>query len=341
MAVAALSCEKAQPPPSDVVVTLERTSCFGECPVYTVSIDRSGNVAYEGKQSVRVKGHQVERIQASRVAALLETAERIGFFDFLDQYHTVSVTDLPTTIVTIVRDGRSKWVVDYTGAPSGLKDLEEQIDEIAGTKRWIRIDEPTLRRLLSEGAPPSVEERAEMLRKALQHDEVSVVKALIEIGADPNFSYYGTHTRPLMMARSAAATRALLDAGATALAQNDNGWTPLGHAVYLAPEVTEVLIKAGAPVDQPTDADGRTALWGAACLGNAGVVALLVRAGADPTLRPLRPGAMSPLQCARQGKEAARSRQPWVVPEGKAPYIEDFARAIAVLEQALATRSRR
>jgi hypothetical protein len=338
MVVAALSCEKAQPkpqpPPSDVVVKLERTPCFGGCPVYTVSIDRGGNVTYEGKQAVRVKGRQVERIQASRVAALLETAERIGFFDFLDQYH--SMPDLPSTIVTIVRDGRSKRVVDYIGAPSELKDLEEQIDEIAGTKRWTRIDEPTLRRLVSEGPPPSVEELAEMLRKALQYDEVSVVKALIEVGADPNFSIRNTKTPPLMWARSAAAAQALLDAGATPFASD---WTPLGHAVYLAPEVTEVLIKAGAPVDQPTDTDGRTALMQAACRGNAGVVALLVRAGADPTLRPV--GMSSALECARREKENARSRPPSLGLERKAPYIEDFDRAIAVLEQALATRSRR
>jgi hypothetical protein len=66
------------------VIKLERTSCFGECPVYSVSIDARGNVAYEGTKFVRVEGRERDRIPTSRVAALLATAERIGFFDLRD-----------------------------------------------------------------------------------------------------------------------------------------------------------------------------------------------------------------------------------------------------------------
>ena len=79
----------AQDLPEDFVIKLERTSCFGECPVYSVSIDASGNVAYEGTKFVRVEGRQRDRIPTSRVAALLATAERIGFFDLRDQYRTI------------------------------------------------------------------------------------------------------------------------------------------------------------------------------------------------------------------------------------------------------------
>lgn len=331
--------------PDDLVVTLERTSCFGECPVYTVRIDAKGTVTYDGTSFVRVLGRQMDRIPLSRVAALLETAERIGFFELRDRYRTIRnpdgtetmVTDLPTAFVTITREGRSKRVEDYIGAPDSLKELEQQIDDTARTTRWIRLDVPTLQQLVREGWSPSVEERAELLRKALQHDEVGVVKALIEIGADPNAAYYGTNTPPLMMVRSAAATRALLEAGAIPFAKNDYGGTPLGWAVHLAPDVTEVLLKAGVQVDQPTDSDGRTALWEAACRGNVGVVNLLLRAGADPARRP---GGLSAVECARRGKEDARSRRPSVL-AGKPPFVEDFDGVIAALEQVLATRKPR
>jgi hypothetical protein len=335
----------AQAVPDDFIIKLERTSCFGECPVYTVSIDARGNVRYEGAQFVRVEGRQTDRIPVSRVAALLETAERIGFFELRDQYRYIRnpdgtetiVTDLPTAFVTVTRAGRTKRIEDYVGAPRGLKELEQQIDETARTKRWIRLDEPTLRQLVLEGWSPSVEERAELLRKALQHDEVGVVKALIQIGADPNAAYYGTNTPPLMMVRSAAAARALLEAGAIPFARNENGGTPLGWAVHLAPDVTEVLLKAGVQVDQPTDSDGRTALWQSACLGNVGVVNLLLSAGADPALRP---GGISAVECARRRREGARSRRPSVL-DSKPPFVEDFDGVIAALEQALAKRRQR
>jgi Domain of unknown function (DUF6438) len=48
--------------PDDFVIGLERTSCFGECPVYSVTIDAKGNVTYDGKKLVRVEGHQNDRI---------------------------------------------------------------------------------------------------------------------------------------------------------------------------------------------------------------------------------------------------------------------------------------
>jgi hypothetical protein len=130
--------------PDDVVIKLERTSCFGACPVYEVSIDARGNVTFDGRKFVRVAGRQTARIPVARVAALLETADRIRFFELRDQYRTVRhpdgsetiVTDLPTTFVTITRGGKSKRVEDYYGAPDALRDLEQEIDEAAGTARW-------------------------------------------------------------------------------------------------------------------------------------------------------------------------------------------------------------
>ena len=112
-------------------------------------------------------------------------------------------------------------------------------------KRWRSCCETAGRR--------QSEERADLLRKALGQDEVGVAKGLIDIGADPNGTYFETNTTPLMMSRSAAAVRVLLDAGANPNARNDTGITPLTRAAYLAPEVTEVLLKAGARVDEPAD----------------------------------------------------------------------------------------
>lgn len=126
----------AQAIPDDFVIKLERTACFGACPVYSVTIDARGNVTYDGTRFVRIAGRQTDRIPLSRVAALLETVDRILFFDLEDRYRQL-ITDLPTTFVTVTRDGRSKRVEDYFGAPKTLKDLERQIDDAAGTTRWI------------------------------------------------------------------------------------------------------------------------------------------------------------------------------------------------------------
>lgn len=333
--------------PDDVVIKLERTSCYGECPVYTVTIDARGNVIYDGARAVRVEGRQTDRIPLSGVVSILETAERIGFFGLQNQYRFIQnangslteVGDTPDAFVTITRRGQSKRVEDHIGAPDGLKQLERQIDEATRTKRWIRLDAQMLDQLVRDGWSPTSSERSELLRKALEYDELAVVKGLIDVGADPNGTYFGTNTPPLMMVRSAAAARLLLNAGASPSARNDNGGTPLGWSTYLAPDVAELLLKAGARADQPSDGDGGTPLWSAACGGNVGVVSILLLAGADPTVRGTL--GRSALECSRAARDAERLGSKPSLLLGKPPYVQDFDVVVGLLEQALAKRSRR
>jgi hypothetical protein len=122
--------------PADTIISLQRTSCFGPCPVYTVTI-------------VRVVGRQSARIDMAVVAKLLAHAERIHFFDMRNAYRAVEnpdgsttvVTDLPTKIVTVTVNRRTKRVEDYVGAPDALEKFEEAIDEAAGTQRWVFTDD--------------------------------------------------------------------------------------------------------------------------------------------------------------------------------------------------------
>jgi hypothetical protein len=330
------------PVPDDFFITLGRTTCFGECPAYSVSIDAKGNVTYEGRKFVRVEGIQHDRIPVARVAALAEQIDRIGFFELEDWYQTIqapdgsriSITDLPKTFVSVTRGGRIKQILDYLGAPDSLKQLEKQIDEAANTKRWVTLDISTLRQMIRDGWAPSASARSELLRKALQEDNVPVIKALLEHGADPNGGYYGTGTTPLMMAASAAAARAVLDAGGNPLARNSNGATALFPAVDRAPALTEVLLKAGVPPDE-RDAYGHTPLFKAACAGNAGVVQRLLERGADPSSRNA-PGP-SAVECAREGQRSERLYpQPMIDPHPL--YVKDFDTVIALLQEAQTKR---
>jgi hypothetical protein len=337
------ACEaSAQAIPDDFRITLDRRACFGECPVYTVSIDAPGTVIYEGDRFVRVVGRQTDRIPPARVAELVAAAERIGFFELRDQYLTIrnpdgtefSITDGPTTFVTLTRDGRTKRIEHYLGAPAGLRALERQIDEIAGTIRWVRVDESTVRQMVAHGRPPSEEERAGMLRKAIQYDDVEVIEALLEIGADPNAPYHTTNTTLLMMVRSGAAARALLDAGADPFASNDHRMTPLAWATQWEPGVTEALLEAGVPADHGAAA-GQTALLSAACNGNAAVVALLLQAGANPDGTA---DGRSPVDCARRARASEIARPDPVIPGWQRPFVTDFDGVIALLEDAIAAR---
>jgi hypothetical protein len=132
--------------PDAPVVTLERTPCFGTCPVYQVAISRSGAVRFVGKQHVARQGEATAEIPAARVDSLLEALESGGYFGFADEYVMGAqacgqyATDSPTVITSATAGGRTKRIRHDYGcfaAPRELVRLERLIDEAAETSRWV------------------------------------------------------------------------------------------------------------------------------------------------------------------------------------------------------------
>ena len=120
----------------DVVITLERTRCFGTCPVYRLTIYGDGKVVYQGEDFVKVKGTQTAHMVREKVEGLVNEFDKVRFFSLQDRY-TGSVTDLPTTITSITIHGKTKTVRNYFGAPKELIALEEKIDETTHSKQWV------------------------------------------------------------------------------------------------------------------------------------------------------------------------------------------------------------
>ena len=127
-------------------ISLERGPCFGSCPVYTVSVDRSGAVRFEGRRFVADTGVSTASVPPARVDSLLAQLEAGGFFGFADRYDMGEpgceryATDLPTAIIEVSAGGRTKRVEhDYgcMGAPEALSAMERRIDAVAGVERWV------------------------------------------------------------------------------------------------------------------------------------------------------------------------------------------------------------
>ena len=318
---------------ADAMIRLERTSCYGPCPVYTVTVDAHGVVTYDGEKFVRVIGRRTARISRSAVARLLASAARIRFFEFQDSY-TATVTDLPTQYVTVTVNGRTKRIVDYVGAPDALTQFEREIDATANTKRWVFFDVEALEELSSSGWSAAGDEGARWLREAIDRDDVEIARRLIALGADLNGppEYHSAQYRlpPLIDARSRAMVELLVGAGADPNQRPIGATaarTPLMTTAYKDPDVAEALLKAGAHVEDLDD--GRSALWQAACRGNWRVVTVLLRAGA----KPWGGTDMSALECTRGARQGLASRPRTVLDRG-GPTLEDFDRVIALLESA-------
>jgi hypothetical protein len=136
------STSSAAPAPA---ITLERTACFGGCPVYTISVSPSGEVQYDGRAHVRKVGAATGKVPSQLVDALLSELERGGYFTFAERYTSPEpacgryVTDSPTIITSVTLGGRTKQIThDYgCGAvPGALTVLERRIDEALNSGQW-------------------------------------------------------------------------------------------------------------------------------------------------------------------------------------------------------------
>jgi acetamidase/formamidase len=130
-------------------VTLERTVCFGSCPIYKVTITQNGTVTYEGRDFVKTKGTATAQIKPEDFNKLTGEFEKIKYFSLDDRYEPGApgcpnaATDSPSARTSIRKNGRTKGVSHYYGCRDSevlraLTALERKIDEVAGTEKWIR-----------------------------------------------------------------------------------------------------------------------------------------------------------------------------------------------------------
>ena len=134
-------------------MSLRRTLCLGSCPTYSVEIQGSGDVTYRGEENVLETGEHHATISRVVVSKLLQAFRDADYFSLKDGY-SQRVTDCSTYTTSIEFDGYKKSVRDYVGAALGMPDvvteLEDKIDELGGTEKWLHETSVTWPALLAE-----------------------------------------------------------------------------------------------------------------------------------------------------------------------------------------------
>ena len=128
------------------MISMERTPCYGKCPVFTIAIAGDGNASFDGKTNVVKTGNATASVPAALAASLLEQADAIGVVSMADKYKEGLpscggyVSDLPTVTLTVRRGGSTKTVAADYGCqkiPKALRPLHARLDSIARALGWI------------------------------------------------------------------------------------------------------------------------------------------------------------------------------------------------------------
>lgn len=129
---------------------MQRTACYGQCPIYRVEIHADGRVTYTGVDFVKVKGLRESRIAPDDVARISAALRKVKFAQLREKYQVEGdgcgkmATDFSSVLFAVTAAGKTKNVAFYTGCrgpaipAEDLVGLAQAIDAIAGTAELVK-----------------------------------------------------------------------------------------------------------------------------------------------------------------------------------------------------------
>ncbi len=124
---------------ADTLVYMERTACFGDCPIYSVLILSNGKTTYHGKRFVEKTGTYTLQLTENDRQQIIQTANDIHIFDLNNKYDK-PITDLPSTLIIYKYNNKRKQIIDRIDAPESLKRFEKLIDKLIENKEWTAVE---------------------------------------------------------------------------------------------------------------------------------------------------------------------------------------------------------
>lgn len=244
------------PPVDDlasVQIRLTRGPCLGFCPAYEVDVRGDGSVRYNGYTNVAITGPHLGHISEQSLATLVDAFRSRNYFSLADRYR-FPATDLPLYRMSLTVGRSTKTVEDYfggqVGMPATVTELEDTIDRITGTDRWVKGDSSTVQSLKEEGWDFQSAESGVILSRVARLGSAECIRDLIEM-------------------------KVPLDG------RDETLGTALTHAAYSGKdEGVRLLVEGGAGKGSPGALS--EALGGAAQNGDLQLMRYLIQAGADP-----------------------------------------------------------
>ncbi|MEZ5947039.1 MAG: hypothetical protein R3C04_09370 [Hyphomonas sp.] len=186
--------------------------------------------------------------------------------------YTASVTDQPTRELTLRIGSSTKRVIDYAGIevgmPASVRALEEAVDRLAGTERWVRGNSESIEYLQQQEFDLGSGEAAELIRVALDLNRrgsdlsafSAFLSAAVEAGLDldlsvntstPGENPFGTTIGYVLMRHATengdeALFKFLVDKGYLARMSQKDLNDAFGIDLGCSPEIARALVAAGA-----------------------------------------------------------------------------------------------
>lgn len=125
----------------DKVVSMNMGPCFGNCPVYTLTVYDNGIVAYQGERFTDRQGVYIRDIGRSALKSLKQELVTANLWKFANAFRS-QIPDLPTVTIEYFEDGRSKVIRGKDGRPPQVLKIQELLEQIANEGDWKQQSAP-------------------------------------------------------------------------------------------------------------------------------------------------------------------------------------------------------
>lgn len=127
--------------PTNVEIKLEKTGCYGPCPVYSAIIYGDGTVIYDGNKFVDNIGKSTHQIPKEQVDDMVELIYELGYFSLKDSYRHPA-TDMSTVITSVKINDDEKTVTNYGHyGPDRLHKIEKKIEDLTNFILFLKPDD--------------------------------------------------------------------------------------------------------------------------------------------------------------------------------------------------------
>ncbi|MFD2968398.1 DUF6438 domain-containing protein [Sphingobacterium bambusae] len=140
-----LSCKSSKQPNGDskdniTSIALQRTPCFGFCPIYEVQLHADGTASLDAQDHLQnnLKGQFKGNVAASEWQKLTTMLQTMKFRELNEEYGSRNVFDLPS-VNTSIRYGKDqeKKINDYGGRGTAeLSKFYEEVDRLLYSVEW-------------------------------------------------------------------------------------------------------------------------------------------------------------------------------------------------------------
>ncbi|PCJ66433.1 MAG: hypothetical protein COA58_06555 [Bacteroidetes bacterium] len=121
----------------DFYVSIEKTPCYGKCPMYKMEINGLGEANLEAIRFMKNLGSSTSQLSADEMARVVVQSENTDWESYDDEYLT-GYSDLPSTIVRFSKCEGDTSILRYESnkAPVEIRILVETLDSLRKVMVW-------------------------------------------------------------------------------------------------------------------------------------------------------------------------------------------------------------